>query len=686
MSSESEPEELLMATRSRRPNAGNKMQKLLQQELDEVQKQTGMMAEDDINLLFAEDEEDEEFLIEPKKREKDEDMFSDSGDESSGADSDEGEREIEKQERQKRKRVQKKRNQVPVIKRIKKSPSEKQKKLQSEEMNAESLLIGSRRTSKRSSVVANKLKVYENLTLAEKRRKVIQEKLRKQREKQDLKPLTQEDRLRIAEETEKINISSLNKYKEQEVSKKQSRMAMQLREKMKFKDGESILTWISTQWDVSPLVEIEDRTYWEAYISKRDKKKKKYTRRKKADIEIANKTSENDIKEDINSNTKKLEGLLKEANDSDEVKKQDTNCSIDSTKRFVDQNTGVLINNSVGNEFVKVETPCTLNLENIESVSNQDHISNNSADSPLDTKKSPLANENEHAVDEKKELVDQSADATEKRTNPDPTTKSEDHTIKTRIEEKHISFAENDEVSLINSEDPPILVQSSKEATLDLTQPSDDYQTPEAMESEAAEPELIYEGPAQRVGKNFVMIYTFPDGPFKGQINELKTTLFGKGWCMPGNDKSEEIETIVTLKNEEGQEALQSILIPDTSILEKFPKFGEFDRKMLRSVPIETSKKDKIEIKTDAPMGVFLPNGVRKNCLITNRECKYFDPKNGVPYSDVEAIKVIQELQDYYNENGEPTKPRYQWFGFGRGGIYLDIVQRPAKGVPEGFV
>ena len=72
-----------------------------------------------------------------------------------------------------------------------------------------------------------------------------------------------------------------------------------------------------------------------------------------------------------------------------------------------------------------------------------------------------------------------------------------------------------------------------------------------------------------------------------------------------------------------------------------------------------------------------LPCGLRKKCLITNKNSQYFDPKNGIPYSDLEAYKIIQELQD---PNGS-----FKWFGFKNGGIFLNVKQKPANGVPEGF-
>lgn len=715
MSSDSEYEGLLIATRSRRANAGNKMQKLLQMELEEAQKRTGALDDDEINLLFQEDEEDEEFTLGSKKREEDEDMFSDSGDESSGAsDAEAGEHELQRQERQKRKLSQKKKNHVPVIKRAKTTGTQKTYKSPSGEINAESLLAVSRRTSKRSAVVANKLKVYESLTKAEKRRKLIQEKLRKQREKQNIRPLTQEERLKIAEETEKFNISSLNKYKEQEISKKQTRMAMQLREKMKFKDGEKIIRWISTQWEVSPLVEIEDRVYWEQYTAKRDKTKKKYVRRKKAQIEAdksresstskegtpikqeEDQTSENTVQESLENNDEQVNVTDTQTVTNDSIKnasagESDNNDKPEDLPSF---------NPTTKAEVVEVEenkssNPAYVNTEESSTVDNSNIIPNCSDSNEMKNDKTEVAAE-ELLEDQSKSLTEDSYTELPKKENeteisfstkPDSLKEAgvnDMNSCNTSESIKHISFADEDQISVINSEDPPILVQTSTEV-FDKSETSSSVEQ-NILEEENNEPEIKYEGPVQRVGKNFLILYTFPDGPFTPYPKDFKKVILGDDWLLPSKARPDEVKTITKITIAEEEEPLQCILTPDTSILDKFPRFGEFDKKTLRTVKMDTTKKDKIEIKTEAPTGVFLPNGIRKNCLITNKECKYFDPKNGVPYSDVEAIKTIQQLQEYYDEEGEALKPRFKWFGFGRGGIFLDVLQRPAKGVPEGFI
>lgn len=74
---------------------------------------------------------------------------------------------------------------------------------------------------------------------------------------------------------------------------------------------------------------------------------------------------------------------------------------------------------------------------------------------------------------------------------------------------------------------------------------------------------------------------------------------------------------------------------------------------------------------------------MRKKCLINNKDCHYFDPKNGVPYSDVEAYKIIQELQSF-DVNPE-TNHFFKWQGFANGGIFLDVNEKPAEGVPDNF-
>ncbi|RCK57805.1 hypothetical protein Cantr_06869 [Candida viswanathii] len=92
-----------------------------------------------------------------------------------------------------------------------------------------------------------------------------------------------------------------------------------------------------------------------------------------------------------------------------------------------------------------------------------------------------------------------------------------------------------------------------------------------------------------------------------------------------------------------------------------------------------------IVLKTEAPTGLYLPNGNKKNCMISGTEVKYFDPSTGIPYSSVEAYKILKSI-----EQGQVP-----WLSFtsehndtGNVELYLgsrDGTTRHAQGVPEGF-
>ncbi|AMD18517.1 HBL385Cp [Eremothecium sinecaudum] len=660
--SEDGKESYLMATRSRRSNAGNLMAKLLEQER---QRESLAVDVDDneINLLFQEEEDDKEFLIDDKKQENDE-LFSDSGDESSDTGGS-GEEDKEESRRSAKKRKLAK----LMIPRVKSADSRKKdagKKLKPsyEQPKAKSLLVNTRRTSSRSSVVRNKMEVYEKLAQAEVKRKEIQERIKKQRQTQFEEALTQEDRLRIAEETERINLLSLNKYKEQEVSKKQSRLAMQQRQKMKFKQGEPIVTWLTTQWSVTPAMEVYDHEYWEQFMSKRQKKKRKYVRRKRDNLESS-----------------KEEDAVKTPPAGDIPSSKGTSPSVE------------------GDEASQCSAP--VEPQNSADVKSELDVPDLNAATSTNT-----------------EELQPSASSAEKHESPPAASPSKQDSINPSIDmgdvaqnsseilaeqasEKHISFLEKDDVAIIDSNEPPssIIVdetrfntqESQNSSTLESHEDSikiQDEVSFQESDNGNGEEFIEYEGPAQLVGKNFLLLSMFPDLPMEvGNSNALKSVLFGEQWSKPLNSKSLNVEPLLKISwVADSNEKEQLSLIPDSSIIDKFPSFGEYDKKLSQEVVVATDKGLKVDIQTEAPTGVFLPNGIRKKCLITNKDSQYFDPKNGIQYADVEAIKTIQDIQDPIGDGSiEKPNPRFRWFGFGRGGIFLDVQQRPAKGVPEGF-
>ncbi|EDO16293.1 hypothetical protein Kpol_1053p30 [Vanderwaltozyma polyspora DSM 70294] len=785
--SSEEEVEYLMSTRAHRANAGNKMKKLLEQELEDMRSRTDAMDEDELDLLFQEEDNDEDFEFNSEEGEREEEeeeeeeereeegkddeereksveetlkvsevspsepkdddlMLTESEEESGVSEEDEGEKELQNEERLQNRQKRKKQKAPVVIRR--KIPkidgsSLEPKKKKYEQTRADTLLTTERRTSKRSSVVANKLKVYEKLSIAEEKRKLIQERIRKHKQEQQEKELTQEDRMRIALETEEFNLKSLNKYKEQEISKKLSRMAAQQRQKQKFKNGEIILQTLTTYNYVTPIMEIEDRNYWDEEVKRREKKKKrKYTRRKLKQIpdeksietnssEITKENTESsvpEIKDDLNTDEKPQPFTDENDIDSQEQKNQEVISlgkaeSLPSSPKQEGETMAETVNinvnesdnekNSMNNqkETKKEDINATdereenkkedekseedssnLNMHSIEvkneaiSKSSNDQFGSYSKDISNDSNNEineRVCDENTNiALTEEKETVVKEVSISSEKIKEEEAEEIGTPTSMT----KQVSFAEEPEINIIDNE-TAVIRSSSVDNTANLSSDDQSEVLTDSTDITEVEPMVIYEGPEQLVSKNYVSIYKFPD--FATGIN-FESELFGNQWNNPAVTRTFDVEPICRINMPEeahSRSTKKTTLIPDLSFLSSFPCFGEYDKKIVRDTNDEDNNNHEIEIKTQPPTGVLLPNSTRKKCLITNKECQYFDPKNGVPYSDVDAYKIIQELQDPIGIDGteDEPDPHYYWYGFGDGGIYLDLKQKPAKGVPEGF-
>lgn len=710
-------DEFLMSTRQRRANAGNKMRKLLEQELEDIQSRTEQLEEDEVDLLFREDDDDEEFEAEASsdtevaKRshnvdseangEADE-MFSESEEESGdqNEDNEEGEKDLQRQEQLQRKK-RNKRKTPAVIKRkrinpednVAKKEQEARKRAHYEQIKAENLLISNRRTSQRSSVVANKMKVYEKLSQAEKKRKLIQDRIRKHKEAQREEILTQEDRIQIALETEKFNILSLDKYKEQEVSKKQSRIALQQRQKLKFTPGETVIRQLSCSWTITPLMELEDAEYWAEQIKRREKKKKKYTRRpyKKHNQDVKNDNKEVKVKEELAEKIQTVAESTEESSSNVEINGvQKSVLGTDSDKKVETPPPENIEMQKANDEEITVDNrQSESNVAPIEFDSEPPKDKDNLTKPQISGEELPVKAKQTTSSHKELEFPDKYiqddftlSHPSKKRTStPQPSNKEKEANTVSPSTPKQVTFADQPQVTLIDfgnrpSDDPP---------TTAATHETDQQGTPDLIEDLGSEEEQIYQGPEQLVGKNFVTLYSFPTETYRNDIHE---ELFGVNWENGLSHRSSDVETIckLTMPEVKSDHTETTSLTPNLSFLNNFPAFGEYDKKVIHDNDATVNKEFEIDIKTLPPTGVFLPSGSRKKCLISSKECQYFDPKNGVPYSDVETYKTIQELQNPIGTGSEEEpQPHFQWFGFGNGGIYLDISQTPAKGVPDDF-
>ena len=253
--------ESLVAGRQKRATAGNRLSTLL-----------GKEADDELELLFAEDDEDVEFEgVEGVEADEQSDVqfdSSDDGDEDhqgagERADDDlEGERELQKLARldrqAKKRKAQESFFKPPALrKRVKVDPttateapstSASRPKKKSERVSwIPETGDGPTRSSSRKATVQNKQVVHARMKEHEKRRLhqiAIMDAAAKRKEKTKPRVMTQADRLAEAERTEKLNSKSLNRWEEMEKKRAEEQAARLAALQNRHLDG-PVITWWS---------------------------------------------------------------------------------------------------------------------------------------------------------------------------------------------------------------------------------------------------------------------------------------------------------------------------------------------------------------------------------------------------------------------------------------------------------
>lgn len=270
-------DDLLISTRKRRHNAGSRLKQLIELEEHAAQSASHLshVTDDDenLNLLFQEDDNDDEFIDldidnenldgiddvnedseAPDVSDSDakpspdnlDDVLSESDISASDSDQSEGERELATQERSKKRA--KRLSHVPAIKKAVPAPAVSHKKQKTLLISSESLLLSDRRSSSRSAALENKQALVQRLKESEERRaKFIPIIRHKEAE------LTQQQKLHEAIETERLNVLSLNQFREQEFVKKEHQRNAFLSKRKKLRN---VIRLISRESYVSPTVEI----------------------------------------------------------------------------------------------------------------------------------------------------------------------------------------------------------------------------------------------------------------------------------------------------------------------------------------------------------------------------------------------------------------------------------------------
>lgn len=201
-------------------------------------------------------------------------------------------------------------------------------------------------------------------------------------------------------------------------------------------------------------------------------------------------------------------------------------------------------------------------------------------------------------------------------------------------------------------------------------------------------PTVIYEGPPQLVTRDYIIFEEF-DKTLSNE--EIKKTLFGPQSTLSGSHYDPLYETLCVIKQDESSnidlQKIQEARDKSFKSLIQLPKFGQ---KIMISNDDDgkslTEENEVVNIHTPAPIGIHLPNGQKKMCIVSGLPATYYDPTNGIPYSTVDAFKILKGIVD-----GE-----YEWLQLDNGGInsrfaggigcYLGKKnQRHAAGVPKGF-
>ena len=296
------PVESLVAGRARRATAGNRLSSLIDREAD-----------DELELLFAEDDEDVEFEGADGEDASDVQLDSSSDDNedqgpTKGDDDLEGEKELEKQdraERQAKKRkaqdafmkppgLRKKVKVDPTTLALPTTPGPRSKKKSERVSWIPTPDEGPTRSSSRKQTVQNKEVIHARMKESEKRRLhqiEVMEAAARRKEKLKPKIMTQADRLAEAERTERKNSKSLNRWEETEKKRSEEQKARLAALHNRQLEG-PVITWWSglAKWVNGKLAQVGGRK-----VDEGDGKLDKGQKAKKASITVASSKKANAV-------------------------------------------------------------------------------------------------------------------------------------------------------------------------------------------------------------------------------------------------------------------------------------------------------------------------------------------------------------------------------------------------------
>lgn len=202
-----------------------------------------------------------------------------------------------------------------------------------------------------------------------------------------------------------------------------------------------------------------------------------------------------------------------------------------------------------------------------------------------------------------------------------------------------------------------------------------------------------FEGPLQKIARNNLFLINFDTELDKSSIRKV---IIGDNLLAPSR-RFKDLKPVIRIGRKGYTAVVPQVdeLFRSSEDIDETHKFFDELKRLPRlgtqQVFDETEETDEqqsdmpIVIRTEAPTGIYLShNNNKKNCLISGKEVRYFDPHNGIPYDSVETYKNLKDIElgliPWYSltEDIEDYGPVELYLGDRRG-------MRHASGVPEGF-
>lgn len=708
-------EDSLVATRKRRVNAGLRLKELIQlEEHKESIQLVFPITEDDenVNLLFQEDGDDDEFMVEERSSDEEQgeedeeegeqgegeqpegdddetevvevnpdEQLSDLDISDSDSDESEGERELQTQEK-----LKKKRKKAQLIPEIKKRPAPDAPKPSKKFVPAllELLLLELRRSLSRALVVQQKKALVKRLRDDEERRQTMAPVVRPQ-----YREMTQEERLEEAVETERRNVLALHAFREQEIVKKeQRRLAMHLKRPPMV----DVVRLESKETFVTPLDEVK---LWRKLYVMMEKFKRKPTRKKPIQqyVELFV-VKPGELQRDL---------PFFEPREGDPEIEGEGQASRDPS---VTPEGGALGTSEKLQSVEVTETKAASKTlpEAAELKTEAEEATNGSVDANGEMTKTPEADKPNETNEAKEDGGAEESNGAKKDEAAEPNEANEPAT-KDQSNEPEANEATPDatvkqEPTDAMDEDTATPVKEEKKVTFAEEYPEEEEEEkPPVLEWEYVELDRgeLFQGPVQRVGKQTVFLFDFEDPRYLEAL--VKSYVLGPQAVLPASHRFKDVKTIFRLGNRDNPYATIVKKLEDplfelvTKLTDEDPVFDrlhKLPRLGVRLEIIDDSDDDSgdtgasIRIETEAPLGLYLPNNNKKTCLLSGREVRYFDPQLGVAYATMDDFALLKEIE----------QGKVPWFSFAVGtndtgpiDLYLGHRDkaRHAAGVPEGF-